>query len=241
MKLRFTHVQARSAPVHHWHGRAANPPAGLQAGPGVWDADALIALGRSLRYKRKHRTETAIMGDVVDLHPAPFKDDHEFVVDLARFAEGITTEEAIRKKYRLAEDVWTKLGDDDELVRAITDEKTRRIRNGATKREKAQKLVLAAPDVAAKIMLDDGANARHRLDACKVLDDFSATGPAAAAAQDRFTITINLGSDMDGKPVIETYDKSIAIDANDGTAPNPASGGVSPRIIADKRWDDYGG
>jgi hypothetical protein len=116
------------------------------------------------------------MAKIVELHPAPFKDDHEFVVDLARFAEGITTEEAIRKKYRLAEDVWTKLGDDDGLVRAITDEKTRRIRSGATKREKAQQLVLAAPDVAAKIMMDDGANARHRLDACKVLDDFSATG-----------------------------------------------------------------
>ena len=37
MKLRFT--------------RAANPPAGLQAGPGVWDADTLIALGWALRYK----------------------------------------------------------------------------------------------------------------------------------------------------------------------------------------------
>ena len=73
------------------------------------------------------------MAKIVELHPAPFKDDHEFVVDLARFAEGITTEEAIRKKYRLANEVWTKLGDDDELVRAITDEKTRRIRDGNIK------------------------------------------------------------------------------------------------------------
>ena len=182
------------------------------------------------------------MAKIVELHPAPFKDDHEFVVDLARFAEGITTEEAIRKKYRLAEDVWTKLGDDDELVGVITDEKTRRIRSGATKREKAQQLVLAAPDVAAKIMLDDGANARHRLDACKVLDDFSATGPAAAPAQDRFKITINLGADVDGRPVIETYDKSIAINANDGSDAKPAAGGgVSPRIIAHEPGDDYGG
>jgi hypothetical protein len=65
-------------------------------------------------------------------------------------------------------------------------------------------------------MNDDNANARYRLDACKVLDDFSATGPTAAAAQDRFQITINLGADVDGRPVIEKYDKSIAIDANDG-------------------------
>ena len=41
----------------------------VQAGPSVWNANALIALG--LRYKRKHRTENAIMGDVVDLKGQP--------------------------------------------------------------------------------------------------------------------------------------------------------------------------
>ena len=79
-----------------------------------------------------------------------------------------------------------------------------------------------------------------RIDACKVLDDFSATGPAAAPASDRCQITMNLGSDLDGKPVIEKYDKSIAIDANDGDA-KPAPQGVSSKVIADKPWDDYGG
>jgi hypothetical protein len=50
---------------------------------GVWDANALIALGRSLRYKRKHRTETAIMGDVVDLkgQPAHLENDLEFIAE----------------------------------------------------------------------------------------------------------------------------------------------------------------
>lgn len=32
---------------------------------------------------------------------------------------------------------------------------------------------------------------------------------------DRFVISINLGSDTEGKPIIEKFDKSIAIDAND--------------------------
>ena len=32
---------------------------------------------------------------------------------------------------------------------------------------------------------------------------------------ERFVITINLGADVDGKPVVEKYDKSIEIDAND--------------------------
>jgi hypothetical protein len=94
--------------VHHWHARAANPPAGLQAGPGVWDADALIALSRSLRYKRKHRTETAIMGDVVDLkgQPAHLENDLEFIAEaeMARLMlrHGRLTDEArdyIARKY----------------------------------------------------------------------------------------------------------------------------------------------
>ena len=93
-KLRFT--------------RAANPPAGLQAGPGVWDADVLIALGQLLRYKRKHRTETAIMGDVVDLKglPTHLENDLEFIAEaeMARLMlrHGRLTDEArdyIARKY----------------------------------------------------------------------------------------------------------------------------------------------
>ena len=151
------------------------------------------------------------MGDVVELagRAAPLKDDHEFIADLARFAEGLTTEEAIRKKYRLSDDVWTKLGDDDELVRAITDEKTRRIRNGATKRERAQQLVIEAPEILGAIMRNTKNSPRHRIDAAKGLDDISGNAPEAATAQDRFVITINLNGD------VEHFDKSISITPND--------------------------
>jgi hypothetical protein len=37
---------------------------------------------------------------------------------------------------------------------------------------------------------------------------------------ERFVITINLGSDVEGKPVVEHFDKSIAVDAND-ISPSP--------------------
>jgi hypothetical protein len=94
----------------------------------------------------------------------------------------------------------------------------RRIRNGASKREKAQLHVVRAPDIAAAIMNDVGANARHRLDACKVLDDFSATGPAAAAAAaDRFEITIVLNGDT------EHYSKLIAVNPHDT---DPSTGSI---------------
>jgi len=149
------------------------------------------------------------MGDVVNIKSAPTKDDLEFVADLCRFREGLLDEKSIRKKYRLANEVWDQLGDDDLLIRKVEEESIRRIRDGSCKRERAQTLVVRAPEVAASIMLDDNANARHRLDACKVLDDFSANGPAAAPAADRFVISIVLNGD------VETYSKSIEVNPHD--------------------------
>jgi hypothetical protein len=90
------------------------------------------------------------MGDVVDLNgrPVPLGDDisPELVADLARYAEGVLTEEFIRMKYRLAESAWEALGDNDALVEAVEVEKISRIRDGSTKREKSQQLITQAPD-----------------------------------------------------------------------------------------------
>jgi hypothetical protein len=83
------------------------------------------------------------MGDVVDLHgqPAHLEDDLEFVADCARYAEGILSEEAVKKKHHFDDDTWEKLGNNEALIEAIEAEKIRRIRNGSTKRERAQQLV----------------------------------------------------------------------------------------------------
>jgi hypothetical protein len=145
------------------------------------------------------------MGEIVNLHgqPAPTKDDFEFVSDLARFREGLLDEKSIRKKFRLADEVWEKLADDDSLIRAVEAESVRRVRDGSAKREKAQALVVKAPDVLSDILLDNSANARHRIDSAKTLNDFAANGPEAATAGTRFEIVINLGSDT------LTFNKSI--------------------------------
>jgi hypothetical protein len=109
------------------------------------------------------------MGDVVNLHgqPVAVEDDPDFVSDLARFADGLLSEEAIKKKYRLAESTWESLGDNDALVEKIEAEKVRRTRNGDTKRERAQQLVTQAPIVLGTIMNDPSASPRHRVDARK--------------------------------------------------------------------------
>jgi hypothetical protein len=157
------------------------------------------------------------VGDVVNIKPIPTRDDISFVQDMARFSEGITDEAAIRKKYRLTNDVWEALGNDDDLVRAITDEKTRRVRDGSFKREKSQQLVVRAPDVLSKIMDDDSQSARHRIDSCKVLNDLAANGPENTAPMaDRFQIIIRLDADTTLQ-----FDKGRTVDPNDHDPHHP--------------------
>ena len=117
----------------------------------------------------------------------------ELISDLARFAETLYTESAVRKKWRLNEEVWEQLGSDDEFVRAVEEEKTRRIRSGATKRELAQAHVVRGPGVLASIMDDPKANARHRVDSIKVLDAIAAPESQATHDTERFIIQINMG------------------------------------------------
>ena len=181
------------------------------------------------------------MSDVVELKPTDLAENQEFVSDLCRFAESILTERQVKKKWRFDDATWEKLGDDDRLIELVEAEKIRRVRNGSCKREKAQLLVVKAPDVLGKIMDDDNQSARHRIDSAKVLDNFAANGPQTAPAgdKDRFVITINLGADTEGKPVIERYSKSLAINADD-TDPDVDTN-VIAAITTNKLKDDGGG
>jgi hypothetical protein len=165
--------------------------------------------------------------------PTSLIENHEFITDCARYADGLLPEQDVKKKYRFDDDTWARLGENDALVEAIEAEKTRRIRNGSTKRERAQKLVAEAPGVLGDIMLDANASPKHRIDASKTLDAFAANGPEAAPAADRFVITINLGGD------VLKFDKSIAIDAND-VDPNDTSTTMLPIIAAKKKNDGDG-
>jgi len=158
------------------------------------------------------------MGTVVDLQQSQLdmlKDNLEFVADLCRFAENILTEKQVRQKWHLVTNaMFDALGDDDELIEKVELEKVRRIRDGSSKREKAQLHVTRAPDVAAAIMDDPTANSRHRLDACTALNNFASNGPATAPAADRFIIHIDL-TGSDSRPIVEKFNKSISINAHD--------------------------
>src|SRR6516164_10430319 len=123
--------------------------------------------------------------------------NHELLEDLARYQEGLYTQQQVKKRWRevIDEKTWNELGSDDELVRAIEARRVQRVRSGAFKRESAQKHIIKAPDILEKIMSDDSANARHRVDSIKALDALADPGPQTAPPADRFIITIDLTGD----------------------------------------------
>jgi hypothetical protein len=168
-----------------------------------------------------------------------------FIADMARFSESILDEKTIRKRYGFTDATWETLGADDALIEAIEAEKVRRIRNGQAKRERAQQLVVKAPDVLGTIMLDASASPKHRIDASKTLDAFADNGPQAAPAGERFQISIVLSADEKIR-----IDKSIApnphdVDPNDAKTVDQVDD-TTPRgllavIAANKREDGGSG
>ena len=88
--------------------------------------------------------------------------------------------EAVRKKYQLAESSWHAFGGNDGLVEKIEAEKIRRIRDGSSKRERAQLLVVKAPNVVGNIMDDASASPPHS-GRDQDADGFAANGPGASA------------------------------------------------------------
>jgi len=179
------------------------------------------------------------MSDISRLHsPIDTNTDlgRELIIDCVRFAEGLLTEAAVRKKYRFDDDAWEALGSNDELVEKIEAEKLRRIRDGSAKREKSQMLITKAPGILDGIMSDASASPRHRVDAIRTLDGFAANGPAGTPASDRFVITINLGADH-----VERYSKSLKSDVNDVDPFNDVDTGVIAAITTKKLPDGGNG
>ena len=159
----------------------------------------------------------SFLPDVVEL-----RKDQGFVEDLARFADGVLTEKQVRAKYHLFdESTWTALND-DAFVEAVELERTRRIRSGATKRELAQLRVVAAPDVLSGILTDPKANARHRIDASKALDDLAGFAPQRPAVeQDRVIIHIDMGADVRARGLESDPADVLHIEATVRPDPDP--------------------
>src|SRR5262245_63580335 len=108
--------------------------------------------------------------------PTSLIENHEFITDCARYAEGLLSEKEVKKKYRFDDQTWERLGEDEALIEAIEAEKTRRIRNGSTARERAQQLFATAPNVLGDILHDDGTSARSRIESARELRQIADSG-----------------------------------------------------------------
>ena len=103
----------------------------------------------------------------------------------------------MKVRHHLSNEEWAALGESDRLVELVEACKLRRLRSGATKRERAQIEIVDGPPILGKIMRNPDSNARHVIDSVKALDALASTGAEAAAAGARFEITINLGGDVE--------------------------------------------
>src|SRR6516164_10522669 len=74
--------------------------------------------------------------------------NHELIEDLARYQEGLWTQQQVKKRWRevIDEKTWNELGSDDELVQAIEARRVQRVRSGATKKELAQMHIVRGPN-----------------------------------------------------------------------------------------------
>jgi len=124
--------------------------------------------------------------------------NHELITDLVRFSEQILTEQQIRRKYgHLDTDVWEH--PDEKLIEAVEAEKIRRIRSGASAREKAQLLYATkVPETLDQILSDSTKPARVRVDSAREIRAMAAGSETSAAAStaDKFLIVINLGDEV---------------------------------------------
>jgi hypothetical protein len=84
-----------------------------------------------------------------------------FVLDCARYCEGLLTEEQVKKKYELSSNAWSRLSENKPLQRAVERAKERRIRTGDAAREKAQHLFITAPNVLGDILNNTLTSPRH--------------------------------------------------------------------------------
>jgi hypothetical protein len=133
-----------------------------------------------------------------------------FIVDCVRCAESLLSDKELAEIYEISPADWQNIANDAALGRAIRAERDRRVRNGTAAKEMASKHFVRAPTILNRIMSDEQLNARHRVDAIKEMRAIAAPEKQNSPAQnERFIIKIVMGDET------VTYNKSVAIDAND--------------------------
>jgi len=156
-----------------------------------------------------------------------------FTLDCCRHVEDLITAEQLKAKYRLSEDAWRQLANNEPLQMSIERAKERRVRSGEASREKAQYLFLTAPTVLSNILNDSSASPRHRIEACRELRQATIGPEAATSSTERFSIRIDLtaGGNPDDVITINAPTRKVGPDA-DLEPGNDADIAPLPALIA---------
>jgi hypothetical protein len=179
------------------------------------DADEAKAKAEKLIQQWQPKTSAApapTSDDIIVLRGTSTKLDSDvgrrFVADATRAAEGLITDDDLREKYELTAKNLKEMAKNPALVKAIRDERERRIRNGTAAREAASRHFVRAPNVMGAIMDDTSANPRHRIEAAREIRATATGGGADEKAPDteKFVITFNLGADH-----VERIEKTISV------------------------------
>ena len=158
-----------------------------------------------------------LRGVPVDLDSAV---GYAFVCDAVRAAEGLIDDAQLMETYELtAEDLRT-LTANRTFARAVQAERNRRVRTGLAARESAAQIFVRAPKVMGKILDDEGASPRHRIEASREL---RATAIGSGDAErptdsERFIIRIDLTAGG-GEVHQFDFDKPTKISADDSGTP----------------------
>jgi len=126
-----------------------------------------------------------------------------FVDDCCRFCEKLVTADQVKSKYKLSDDAWSQLGDNEPLLQAVDRRKERRVRDGTAAREMAQQLFIQAQPVLGTLLNDTQTPARSRIDAAKELRQVALGGETTPVTSEKFVIRIDLSAAPGGGEVIE--------------------------------------
>lgn len=157
----------------------------------------------------------ATTSDTIVLHGKPVALDshegHQFVVDCTRAGEGLVDDKTLQEVYEISPENWAQIDKNPTLIKAIRDERKRRIRSGAAAREAACEYYAKAPTTMNAIMTNGKMPARHRIEAAKEIRQQAIGGDgveSSAEATEKFVININLGNDA------ESFKREVEINPN---------------------------
>src|SRR5262249_18627562 len=120
-----------------------------------------------------------------------------FIADCSRIRERLVSDNQICEKYGISFDAWKEIAQNKAVRLAVNAEHERRIRSGVAAQESGAKLFSEAPEVLGKILHNEHASPRHRIEAAKELRATANTGAEKTGhTADRVVIHIDLGGDQ---------------------------------------------